>query len=159
MTPITLDQIKADADALAAKIATFEAQENQSAAEFYFPEATIHLRPGEHYAGMIVGKDGEPSHHLILLPGQADDISWDKAMEWAAKQGGEYVASLPTRREQSLLFANLKDQFEERWYWSCEAHDSESGWAWCQLFSYGTQTSTREINELHARAVRRLIIE
>lgn len=159
MTPITLESIKSDADALAAKIATFEAQANQPAAEFYFPEVTIHLLPGEHYAGLIVGKDGEPSHHLVLLPSQADDITWDKAMEWAAKQGGEYVASLPTRREQSLLYANLKDQFEVRWYWSCEAHESESGWAWCQLFDYGHQDTYHEGYVLRARAVRRLIIE
>ena len=158
MTPITLESIKADADALAAKIATFEAQANQPAAEFYFPEVTIHLRPGEHYAGLIVGKDGEPSHHLVLLPGQAEDITWDKAMEWAAKQGGEYVASLPTRREQSLLYANLKDQFEEHWYWSCEAHESESGWAWYQDFGLGRQDYGLKSDELRARAVRRLPI-
>lgn len=159
MTPITLESIKSDADALAAKIATFEAQANQPAAEFYFPEVTIHLLPGEHYAGLIVGKDGEPSHHLVLLPSQADDITWDKAMEWAAKQGGEYVASLPTRREQSLLYANLKDQFEVLWYWSCEAHESESGWAWCQDFVLGHQDRYHEDYDLRARAVRRLIIE
>ena len=158
MTPITLESIKADADALAAKIATFEAQANQPAAEFYFPEVTIHLRPGEHYAGLIVGKDGEPSHHLVLLPGQAEDITWDKAMEWAAKQGGEYVASLPTRREQSLLYANLKDQFEEHWYWSCEAHESESGWAWSQNFYDGLQYDRPKNYERRARAVRRLPI-
>jgi hypothetical protein len=158
MTPITLESIKSDADALAAKIATFEAQANQPAAEFYFPEVTIHLLPGEHYAGLIVGKDGEPSHHLVLLPSQADDITWDKAMEWAAKQGGEYVASLPTRREQSLLYANLEDQFEVRWYWSCEAHESESGWAWCQDFVLGHQDRYHEDYDLRARAVRRLPI-
>jgi len=122
----------------------------------YFPEATINLAPGEHYAGIITGKDGEPSYHLVLLPGQADDITWDKAMEWAGKQGGEYVASLPTRREQALLYANLKEEFEERAYWSCEAHESESGWAWRQLFSSGDQYDTRKYVEFRARAVRRL---
>ena len=159
MTPITLESIKADADALAAKIATFEAQTNQPAAEFYFPEVTIHLRPGEHYAGLIVGQDGEPSHHLVLLPGQSDDVAWDDARAWAAKQGGEYVASLPTRREQSLLYANLKDQFEDRYYWSCETHDSVSGYAWSQHFSSGNQDGSHKGRELRARAVRRLIIE
>jgi len=125
----------------------------------YFPEATINLVPGEHYAGLVIGKDGEPSYHLVLLPGQADDITWDKAMEWAAKQGGEYVASLPTRREQPLLFANLKEEFEERAYWSCEAYESESGCAWSQSFYSGTQYNTNRYYELHARAVRRLPIQ
>ena len=95
----------------------------------------------------------------MLLPGQADDITWEKAMEWASKQGGDSVASLPTRREQALLYANLKEEFEERAYWSCEAHESESGWAWYQTFSYGSQGISNRLNELRARAVRRLVIE
>jgi len=157
MTIITLESIKAEHAKLADLIAAFEKQQEPSA--LYFPEATINLAPGEHYAGIITGKDGEPSYHLVLLPGQADDITWDKAMEWAGKQGGEYVASLPTRREQALLYANLKEEFEERAYWSCEAHESESGWAWYQSFSSGYQSYYDRYYELRARAVRRLVIE
>ena len=122
-----------------------------------FPEVTINLASGEHYAGLVIGKDGEPSYHLVLLPGQADDITWDKAMEWASNQGGEYVASLPTWREQALLYANLKEEFEERAYWSCEA--DESVWAWYQNFDYGRQYLCRKSLELRSRAVRRLVIE
>ena len=157
MTTITLESIKAEHAKLAEMIAAFEKQQEPSA--LFFPEVTINLSPGEHYAGLVFGKDGEPSYHLVLLPGQADDITWDKAMEWAGKQGGEYVASLPTRREQALLYANLKEEFEERAYWSCEAHESESGWAWCQYFDDGYQFTSDRDNELRARAVRRLVIE
>jgi len=156
-TTITLESIKAEHIKLADMISAFEKQQEPSA--LFFPEATITLAPGEHYAGLVIGKDGEPSYHLVLLPGQADDITWDKATEWAAKQGGEYVASLPTRREQSLLFANLKEEFKERAYWSCEAHDSESGWAWSLYFYYGGQYDYDRDTELRARAVRRLVIE
>ena len=154
MTTITLESIKAEHIKLAEMIATFEKQ--QEPAALFFPEVTISLAPGEHYAGLMLGKDGEPSYHLVLLPGQADDITWDKAMEWAGKQGGEYVASLPTRREQALLYANLKEEFEENAYWSCEAHESESGWAWYQNFNNGNQNNNNRNNELRARAVRRL---
>ena len=126
--------------------------------ETYIPEATINLAPGEHYAGLVIGKDGEPSYHLVLLPGQADDITWDKAMEWAGKQGGEYVASLPTRREQTLLRANLKGEFEERAYWSCEAHETEPSWAWYQYFHNGLQVDYYRDIELRARAVRRVMV-
>ena len=157
MTHITLESIKAEHIKLADMIAALEKQQEPSA--LFFPEVTITLAPGEHYAGLILGKDGEPSYHLVLLPGQADDITWDKAMEWANKQGGEYVSGLPTRREQALLYANLKEAFEERAYWSCEAHESESGWAWFQGFSYGDQLSYHKTYELRARAVRRLVIE
>ena len=155
-TTITLESIKAEHAKLADLIAAFEKQQEPSA--LYFPEATINLAPGEHYAGIITGKDGETSYHLVLLPGQADDIAWDKAMEWAGNQGGEYVASLPTRREQALLYANLKDEFEERAYWSCEAHESESGWAWSQNFTSGGQSHFTRIFELRARAVRRVMV-
>lgn len=157
MTTITLDDIKAQHAKVAEMITAFEKQQEPSA--LFFPEVTINLAPGEHYAGLVLGKDGEPSYHLVLLPGQADDITWDKAMEWAGKQGGEYVASLPTRREQALLYANLKEEFEERAYWSCEAHESESGWAWCRLFDCGIQSGNDRGYEVRARAVRRLVIE
>ena len=157
MTPITLESIKAAHAQVAVMIAAFEKQQEPSA--LFFPEVTIKLAPGEHYAGLVIGKDGEPSYHLVLLPGQADDITWDKAMEWANKQGGEYVASLPTRREQALLYANLKEEFEERAYWSCEAHESESGWAWYQTFYRGYQDNGHKGSEFRARAVRRLVIE
>lgn len=153
---ITLDSIKAEHTRLAEMIATFQQQQEPSA--LFLPEVIIDLLPGEHYAGLIVGKDGEPSYHLVLLPGQADDIPWDKAMEWAGKQGGQYVASLPTRRELALLYANLKEEFEDRYYWSCEAHESESGWAWSQDFDHGYQYGDHKDYELRARAVRRLVI-
>lgn len=154
MSTITLEQIKADADALAAKIAIFESQAATTPA-FFLPEATIELRPGEHYAGLIVGHDGKPSHHLVLLPGDAESISWEDAKAWATGQGGE----LPTRREQALLFANMKDQFKEEWYWSGQEHESASGYAWFQGFSLGYQDRHHKGNELRARAVRRLVIE
>ena len=154
MSTITLEQIKADADALAAKIAIFESQAATTPA-FFLPETTIELRSGEHYAGLIVGRDSEPSHHLVLLQGDAESISWEDAKAWATGQGGE----LPTRREQSLLFANLKDQFEEAWYWSGQEHESDSGYAWYKGFRYGHQDFHRKLNELRARAVRRLVIE
>lgn len=112
------------------------------------------LKPGELYAGIILGKNGTPDHHLILLPGKADDVNFKKAGDWAKSIGGE----LPTRREQSLLLANLKEEFEPRWYWSSEQYAAYSSVAWGQSFYYGLQDSYRKGNALKARAVRRLVI-
>jgi hypothetical protein len=111
------------------------------------------LAEGEIYLGGFVNATGDVTH-TILLPGDVDDVSWSAAKEWAVEQGGE----LPTRREQSLLFANLKGEFEERAYWSTEAHESESGWAWYQDFDRGGQYCYRQTSEFRARAVRRLSI-
>lgn len=113
------------------------------------------LNEGEHYAGIILGKDGEADYHLILLPDEAADINWENAKEWAAKQGG----FLPTRREQSLLFANLKEQFQRRWHRSCETHQEHTSSAWIQSFDDGTQGYNFKGIGLFARAVRRVYIK
>lgn len=109
------------------------------------------LNEGELYAGLILGKDGEADYHLILLPGEAIDINWQDAKAWAEEQGGE----LPTRREQSLLFANAGKHFKPRWYWSCEEHKEHAHSAWGQDFHGGDQVTELKVNESCARAVRR----
>ena len=159
MTSITLEAIKAEHTRLAELIAQFEAQPAAERKQIHFPEVLIDLNPGEHYAGLIVGKDGEPSYHLALLPGEAEKVTFAEANEWAGRQGGEYEASLPTRREQALLYANCKEQFQSAWYWSSEAHASDAGYAWCQTFDRGTQGYGPQSGQLRARAVRRLILE
>ena len=104
------------------------------------------------YAGIIRGVAGAPDQHLVLLPGTAEDVTWEAAGAFAASVDGE----LPTRAEQALLFANLKDQFEPRWYWSCE--QAGPSYAWGQLFDLGDQYFDYRSYEGRARAVRRLPI-
>jgi hypothetical protein len=111
------------------------------------------LKPGEIYAGLILGQNGAPDHHLVLLPGETS-AAWPKAKAWAKEQGGE----LPTRREQSLLFANCKDEFKADWYWSGEAYGDGKTYAWYQYFDNGNQGDIHHDNVRRARAVRRLII-
>ncbi len=152
---ITLDAIKTEQSKIESMIATFEKQLlTQEPRTVYFPSISVNLAPGEHYAGIILGKDGAAPHHLILLPGEAESITWKDAKAWAAKAGGE----LPTRREQALLYANLKDQFQELSYWSCEQHAALSDYAWFQSFDTGTQHYYGIILKLRARSVRRLEI-
>lgn len=113
------------------------------------------LKDGECYAGLILGKNGAPDHHLILLPGDAEDVTWAAAREWATMAGGE----LPTRRELSLLFANLKEQFHRVWYWSGEPSEVRSQLVWGQNFTSGIQTMYGRPFHGRARAVRRLAAE
>lgn len=113
------------------------------------------LQPGEIYAGIILDDDGQAQHHLILLPHTPDkDINWNQAMEWAKSVNGE----LPTRREQSLLFANAGKHFENRWHWSCAQNADNPDYAWLQHFDYGHQTSSRKSYKCRARSVRRVLI-
>jgi hypothetical protein len=119
-----------------------------------YAEVKESLKEGERYAGLILGRQGEPDHHLILLPGEAVDVSWPAAREWALAQGGD----LPSRRELSLLFANLREQFERAWYWSSEQHETRAQLVWGQNFSSGIQTVYGRPFRGHARAVRRVAI-
>lgn len=113
------------------------------------------LLPGEVYAGIILGKDGETDYHLILLPGEQASIKWSKAKEWAASIGGQ----LPDRREQRVLFANVKEHFAEAWYWSGTQHAAYGDYAWFQDFASGSQNYYGKSVSNRARAVRRLTIQ
>ena len=155
ITP-TLEEIEVAHQNVASMIAAFKATTAaQASRTITITHAEIELQPGEHYAGLILGVGGAPDYHLVLLPGDTEDVNWADAKEFAAKAGGE----LPTRREQSLLFANLKDQFEGAWYWSSEQHAASDDYAWSQYFRSGRQSYLSKSAGLRARAVRRLTIQ
>ncbi len=151
MSTVTINEVIAKQAELTKMI---EALQRATPLSYGIPEAVIEMNPGERYAGIVLDEAGEPGHHLILLPGEAEDISWEDAKKWAADQGGE----LPNRQEQAILYANLKSHFSPNWYWSSQAHETESSWAWYQLFYNGYQSYDRKYDELRARAVRRLVI-
>ena len=110
-----------------------------------------HQKEGEIYAGIILG---ERDYHLFLLPAKTEPLSWDSAVLWALHTGG----SLPTRQEQSLLFANCKEEFEGYYYWSNEQYAHLPDYAWLQHYSYGNRDNGRKSNEYRARAVRRVYL-
>lgn len=111
------------------------------------------LADGEIYIGAIGDAKGE-IHHVVLLPGDNDDATWQEQLDWAKSIGGD----LPNRIEQAMLWANHRDQFQKDWYWSNETHHSEDGWAWFQGFYDGFQGSGHKAFNYRARAVRRLPI-
>jgi hypothetical protein len=148
---ITLQEIKTTQNKLAEMIANFEVAQKTT---FSLSAAEIELAPGERYAGIILGKEGSLGYHLVLMEGEAADVNWKEANDWIAKRNDG--ASLPTRREQALLYANLKEEFEEAYYWSAEEHATSSDSAWYQHFNNGGQNSSRKCFSLRARAVRRL---
>ena len=117
------------------------------------PSSLPELKEGEKYAGIVLDEEtGLPLYHLILLPGEAEPLEWQQAMDWAKAQGGE----LPTRREQSLLFANARKQFKAAWHWSSE--QCSSGGAWAQGFFSGVQGSLCKASSSRARAVRSVVV-
>lgn len=148
---ITLQSIKEKFSELGAMIAVFESYTGE---KITYPAINIDLQPGEKNAGILLGKDGAADYFLILLPDEAIDINWEDAKKWAKKHDGE----LPSRREQAILFGNLKEEFEDCAYWSCEQHASYSDYAWSQTFSNGYQGYWGKDDLLRARAVRRILV-
>lgn len=151
---ITLETVKAEQTKLAKMIEAIE-EDMKKNAFFEYQGKRIPLAIGEKYVGTITSADGSRNHHIILLPGAVSEKTWNAAKEWAASIGGE----LPDRVESALLFATMKDEFEEAWHWTREARASDSGSAWFQYFSGGGQGGTVISSELRARAVRRLIVQ
>lgn len=110
------------------------------------------IRPGElppirsdwqggKFAGIMRGRDGGKDYALIKGP-DIGSGNWRDAMEYAAKLKIDAYSDfrLPYRSEQALLFANLPDEFEKDWYWSCEQHPANEVSAFAQNFRNGHQT-------------------
>ena len=152
MSDITLEAVQAKQTELAEMIEKLRARAAATTV-LSIPAMSIELQPGERYAGAVLDADGKVMHHLVLLAAKPDeDLDWKAAIAWAAGVGG----SLPTRQEQALLFANCKAQFEPRWHWSSETHETNASSAWFCYFGNGHQYYYDKSYEGCARAVRRL---
>ena len=112
------------------------------------------------YAGLCRGVDGQPDFHLFVHAEEKESIQWQPAIDWAKtlEADGHKDFALPTRKEQAVLFGNVPELFQPKWYWSCE-DASDPGSAWCQHFSGGTRDVGWKDGDYRARAVRRLIIQ
>lgn len=114
------------------------------------PPAISQPWQGGTYAGLVRATDEEGDYHLVLLADKPEKpLGWDAALAWAESLG----ASLPTRRESSILFGNLGEYFERRWHWTNE--QSSAHFAWSQYFDDGSQYDYVKDDEGRARAVRR----
>lgn len=111
------------------------------------------LIAGGLYAGITTGTDGSAYALILLADKPSRRLDWPAAMAWAES----LQATLPTRPEGALLFANLRDQFDPTWHWLGE--QSSAGNAWSQNFNSGNQDLSLKSFEARARAVRRFPLE
>ncbi len=105
------------------------------------------------YAGITTGPDGAAYALILLADKPSRRLDWPAAMAWAES----LQATLPTRPEGALLFANLRDQFEGGWHWLGE--QCSAGYAWGQSFDDGYQSFINKSFQAHARAFRRFPLE
>ncbi len=102
---------------------------------------------GGTFVGVTTKEDGTHCA-VVLLPDQADGVTWKKAVNWATKQDGE----LPSRPVAALLFANAKDKLKPTWHWTSD--ECDASYAWHCYFDYGYQYHDRKSYEGSAVAVR-----
>ena len=102
---------------------------------------------GGTFAGVITKNDGTHCA-VVLLPGTAEDLTWEAAKAWAVEQGG----ALPTRPVAALLFANVQPALSPEWHWTADEYSASSAWH-CH-FGNGSQSGHHKRNELAAVAVR-----
>ena len=137
------------------------------------------------YAGVVCQPDGT-AWHLLLPKGtkfSAKVLAWGEygqdvkgatsvydglantaAMLEAGSPAAKHAKTLgddvylPSRAEALLLFATLKEQFDDGyWHWT-SSQSSEYG-AWDQGFGNGTQNYLGKGSERRCRFVRRLVIQ
>ena len=99
------------------------------------------------FAGLTTQADGSHAA-VVLLPDQGTDLTWRKALTWAAERG----AQLPTRPVAALLFANCKAPLRGWAHWTCEQFDASCAW-FCG-FGYGNQSYIRKGFQACAVSVR-----
>lgn len=113
------------------------------------------LLPGEVYAGLILGQNGEQDYHLFATLGDHPKLNWKDAIALTEKAN----LALPNRRELRLLWVNAKQHFQEAWYWSGQQRAGGDSYAWCQDFANGGQYGTHKDGELRVVLVRRVPIK
>lgn len=111
------------------------------------------------YAGLERAEDGKMYH--VIVGGMTDkEKTWKDAKKWAEafSADGHTDFTLPTRREQSLCFSTIPEQFQRRWHWSCEQHAFDEDYAWAQYFGDGFQLHLLKSVKCLGCAVRRFPI-
>lgn len=107
---------------------------------------------GQTFMGIVRGDGGARDHRLWDLGESSERMNHADATTWAESKGG----SLPTRREQSVMFGNRGEgQYKAEWYWSCEQYAGIGANAWVQNFNDGIQDGDHKSYDCGARAVRR----
>ena len=107
---------------------------------------------GESESGAESEWDGKANTNALLNSGRSHP-----AAEYAAGLTVEEHRDfyLPSRRELRLCWVNVPEHFAKEWYWS--STQCSPRYAWFQIFGDGGQDYDRKVNELRARAVRRVL--
>ena len=110
--------------------------------------------PGGIFAG-ITYVDGRP-HVLVLGPEYDGECTWTEFQAWLKTLSVDGCSDFvcPSKLDGMLLWANLRKEFKQAWYW-LEQHAEYSDYAWIQYFDSGGQYYWSKGYRLRCRSVRR----
>lgn len=113
------------------------------------------------YAGVVRGREGASDTYLIIGATLDRDITWDEGISYAKglTDRGFVDWRLFYRPESAVAYANVPELFDGKVHWTCEQHAEDSGTAWYQNFSDGSQYYWSKDLKLRCRAVRSVIIQ
>lgn len=104
------------------------------------------------YAGVSTGQDGGLYVPVLLGHKPPRGLDWYESQAWVESLG----ASVPTRSEAALLFANVRPLLKPELHWTAEGDESDPFHAWVCHFGSGHQYNDRAGHEHSAIAIRRI---
>lgn len=118
------------------------------------------FRDGEITAGLILEPDSGNTYHLVLMPGELINVTWDQAQTIFAATGGD----LPDACEMALLNSNLLKEFDiDEQYWSSEVGRLQGETVDTVMYhSFGADGCfefTSKDDAMRARGVRRVPVD
>ena len=116
--------------------------------------------PGESYAGIMLGKDGEPDYHLFERPRSEQKFTFHGAIDFAKSLStSEMTVLVPTKDEAQLVRINsANSRGRTDLHWTSTQDEIYVDYAWAQWFGYGGQSYNRKSEEFTVAFVRRVLI-
>jgi hypothetical protein len=93
-----------------------------------------------------------------LKPGTEENWCYRGDNPSSVPPGYAYMPEVPAQTEVEVFRDGGTEAFTEEWYWSSTQFAGSEVYAWFQVFGYGSQSNSREVNHYRVRAVRRVKI-
>lgn len=115
---------------------------------------------GAVYAGIAPAEGDMPQAHLVLWINTPETLqNHEASVELAADVHIDTESHLPSRTESALLYATVRDQInQDFWYWTSTYYDEDKDAAFVQYFGDGTQYGSTLYNFIRALAVSRFAL-
>lgn len=119
-------------------------------------------RPAEGgvFMGIARGEKGQPDCRVYRGRYADREMNHADALKFAAdcRDGKHDNWELPNRTTGALIYANGRDDMRAGWHWLQETYAGDDAYAWCQIFSGGSQYRSHKDLEFAVVLVRRVPI-